>query len=450
MTGISKKAMRLDIFRLIGPILISSMLEMTVGIVSMALIGNLGGIAIGAMGLSMRVRGLIWAAYKGIAIGVQVVVAQALGAENHDKIKKAIAQTVGSIAVVSLVFLISMWLYPNYWLGLFGASGELLYVSMQLLKVVSIGFPFLGTVIIVSGALQGKGDAKTPMIINGLMNILNIILGLILVKGLFGFPEMGLIGAGIAMTISQGVAALVALYVLSSKKGVLGGVPLTAFVKFSKNPLKSVYATGIPSALESLFWQLSSVLLIRAIMTYGEDVYAAYQLGLQAESLAYMPAAGFQVAATAYVGKYLGAGKPQYAKQYFKEIVVWAIGVSALGGGLLVFIPGVLLGIMTKDTYLIQIATVYLIFCGVAQIPQNVASVLGGAIRGGGYTKYPMYTAGIGLYLVRVPLAYVAAYWMNWSIHVIFLAIAIDMCVRLILNSYLYKKINIYENPRLV
>lgn len=447
---VSKKAMRSDILKLIGPILISSLLEMTVGIVSMALIGNLGGIAIGAMGLSMRVRGLIWAVYKGIAIGVQVVVAQALGAGDEARMKRAIQQTVGSIALISMFFLGTMWLFPKYWLLIFGAKGELLLVSQSLLKVVSIGFPMLGTVIVVSGALQGKGDAKTPMWINGLMNVLNVVLGLILVKGYFGLPALGLMGAGLAMTISQGIAALVSLVILVSKKGVLGGAPLKGFIRFTRAEMTSVYRTGLPSALESLFWQISSVLLIRAIMTYGEDAYAAYQLGLQAESLAYMPAAGFQVAATAYVGKYLGAKNPENAKRYFKEIVSWAIAASVIGGGLLIGMPGALLGIMTKDSVLIQMATVYLIFCGLAQVPQNVAGVLGGALRGAGYTKIPMYSAGIGLYLIRVPIAWASAYVFEGSLNVIFFAIAFDMCVRLLLNVFFYKRICIYEDPRMV
>lgn len=445
-----KKIMRLAIFKMILPIMISSILEMLVGFVSMALIGNLGAIAIGAMGLSTRVRGMIWAVYKGIAIGVQVVIAQAVGANDYERIKKAISQTVGSITLLSLIFLASMLFYPSFWLRIFGAKDELLVTGIQLLRIVGFGMPFLGIVLIVSGSLQGIGDAFTPMVISGIMNIINILLGLLLVKGGFGIPSLGLMGAGYAMVVSQGIAAIIALIFLLRKKGVLAKTPLHAFFAFKKNIMTSVYATGIPSALESLFWQLSSILLIRAILTYGDDAYAAYQLGLQAESIAYMPAAGFQVAATAYVGRYLGAKDPLRARAYLREIVKWAIAVSLLGGGLLVLIPGLLLGIMTKDLTLITIASVYLVYCGLAQVPQNVAGVLGGALRGAGYTKLPMFGALIGLYAVRVPIALLSAYWLHLSINVIFLAIALDMTVRLALNSVMYFKTKIYDNPKLV
>lgn len=449
-TVVSKAEIRISILKMILPIIISSILEMFVGIISMKLIGNLGIIAIGAMSLSTRVRGIIWAVYKGIAIGVQVVVAQASGIDDVNRIKSALRQTIGSIFGISLLFLATMFFVPEFWLRIFGAKAELLSVGAEVLKVVGLGMPFLGIILIVSGALQGKGDAVTPMIISGIMNLLNVAFGLVLVKGLLGFPEMGLMGAAIALALSQAVAAVIALWFILRKGGLLEGVKISRFFVFSKDIIKSVYATGIPSALESLFWQISSIILIRAILTYGEASYAAYQLGLQAESIAYMPAAGFQIAATAYVGRYLGAKNPDLAKRYLREILLGAILISILGGGILVLFPKALLGFMTGDQSLIAIGTFYLVVCGLAQVPQNIAGVLGGALRGAGYTKMPMYAAGIGLYLVRVPIALAAAYWLHLSVNVVFFAIGFDMTVRLLLNSFLYFKTNIYKNPKLV
>lgn len=447
----NKIEIRKTILKFLLPILVSSMLEMMVGIVSMKLIGNLGSDAIGAMGLSTRVRGIIWAAYKGIAIGVQVVIAQALGASDHKRIKQALMQTIGSISILSLFFLMTILLLPKFWLGtIFGAEGALLSTGIEVLRIVGCGMPFLGIILIVSGALQGKGDATTPMLISGLMNVLNIVFGVVLVNGYFWFPVLGLKGAAIALALSQAMAALVAIVVIMKSKSLLKGESIKGFIRFTKDIMKSVYSTGIPSAFESLFWQLSSIVLIRAILSYGDTSYAAYQLGLQAESIAYMPAAGFQVAATALIGRHLGANNPDLAKRYLFEILKGAVLISVIGGGLLVLFPKALLGFMTGDQELIRIGSFYLIVCGLAQVPQNMAGVLGGALRGAGYTKMPMYAAFVGLYMVRVPIACVAAYLLDWSVNIVFLAIGVDMTVRLLLNGFLYYKTNIYKNPRIV
>lgn len=444
----TKRNIRLEIARMILPIMMANILEMLVGLVSMALIGNLGFIAIGAMGLSTRVRGILWAVYKGIAIGVQVVIAQAMGRKDQKRIREASRQTLSSIFILSIFFSMSLWFYPEFWLKIFGAKDELLVVGSEILKIVSCGLPFLGLIIVISGAMQGQGDAVTPLIISSVMNALNLMWGVILVNGLVGFPRMGLKGAAIAMVISQLLASILGIALALKKSGILYGVNYLNVFKFSKDILKSVYKTGVPSALESLFWQISSILLIRAILTYGDNVYAAYQLGLQAESIAYMPAAGFGIAATAYVGRFIGAEEPDTAKLYFKEIMIGVLLLSILGGSTLVLLPTSILSLMTSDAALIKIAVIYMIICGFAQVPQNLAGVLGGALRGAGYTKMPMYTAAIGLYGVRVPVALLSAYVFHLSVNMVFLAIGLDMGIRLLLNGFFFYKIDIYKNPK--
>lgn len=446
----TKWEIRKEIFKMIFPIMTANIFEMLVGFISMALIGNLGFIAIGAMGLSTRVRGIVWAIYKGIGIGVQVVIAQALGRGDHVKIREASRQTLSSIFLISIVFTVTMWIWPEAWLTVFGAKGELLSVGSHILRIVASGLPFLGLIIVLSGAMQGKGDAITPLIISGVMNLLNVSFGIVLVNGLMGAPKLGLEGAAIAMAISQFLASILGIGLALRKNGILYGLNPKNVFKFTETIMTSVYRTGIPSALESLFWQVSSILLIRAILTYGDNVYAAYQLGLQAESIAYMPAAGFGIAATAYIGRFIGANDVKRAKRYFKEVAIGVFMISIIGGGILVLLPAQLLGIMTQDASLIDIAVVYMVICGFAQIPQNLAGVLGGALRGAGYTKIPMYTAGIGLYGVRVPVALLSAYVMDFPIFMVFLAIGLDMGIRLILSSFFYYKINIYDHPRMV
>lgn len=444
-----KRTMRLAIFTLILPILISSVLEMLVGFVSMALIGDLGAVAIGAMGLSQRVRGIIWSVFKGIGIGLQVVVAQATGSEDSGRAKSAIAQTIITIAILAVAFVATILIFPAQWLSIFNPKGSLLATAIEVLRVIALGLPFLGIVIVVSGGLQGKGDAVTPLIINGLMNVLNITLGIWFVRGGLGLEAMGLMGAAYAMVVSQGLAAVVGIAMLLHPKGYLAGFGLMRFFKCLTQLTKTIYSLGFPSVLESLFWNVSSIFLSRFILSYGNDAFAAFQLGFQAESLAFMPAVGFQVAATAFVGRYLSAGDAIRARAYFREITLWALGVSVFGSFILIFMPKLILGFMTKDPTLIAIATLYMLLCGIAQAPQNVAGVIGGALRGAGYTNLPMITSGIAIYGVRIPLAFMAVVF-NWPIVVIFMAIAIDMVIRLLLNGYFYRKQNIYKKPKIV
>ncbi len=442
--------MRASIFKMILPILISSVLEMLVGFVSMSLIGDLGAVAIGAMALSQRVRGIIWSVFKGIGIGLQVVVAQATGKADNERSRAAIAQTLTTIFLLSILFILTMLIFPKPWLSIFNPKAQLMAMAIQVLRVVSIGLPFLGIVIVSSSGLQGRGDAVTPLIINGAMNIFNIFFGLWFVRGGFGLPAMGLMGAAYAMVLAQCIAAILGVWLLLKANGILNGLKISAFTHCLSHLSFVVYQTGIPSVLESLFWNVSSIFLTRYILEYGNDAFAAYQLGFQAESLAFMPAVGFQVAATAFVGRYIAAKDPKRAKAYFEEIMRWAFAVSLLGSFILIFLPKWVLGLMTSDVKLIEIATMYMIICGIAQAPQNIAGVIGGALRGAGFTGLPMITSGIAIYGIRLPLSYLCAYVFKWPVTIIFVAIAIDMFMRLFLNGFFYIKKNIYQKPKIL
>ena len=447
---LNSKKMRSDIFVMIIPIILSAILEMSVGFVSMALIGDLGAVAISAMALSQRVRGIIWSVFKGIGIGLQVIVAQSTGARDDLRTKLAIAQTLMSIFVLACGFVLTMLFFPNQWLSIFNPNEGLKIVGVEVLRVISLGLPFLGIVIIASSGLQGKGDTMTPLFINGFMNVINIVLGYWFVQGGLGLKGMGLIGAAYAMVLAQALAAFVGLWLLVGPRGLLNGLHVKKFTNFFTPLSKLVFTTGLPSVLESLFWNVSSVVLAGLILSYGNEALAAYQLGFQAESLAFMPAVGFQVAATAFVGKYLAAKQPGIARLYFREIISWSIVASIIGSVILIFLPRQVLGLMTSDQELIKIATSYMIICGIAQAPQNIAGVIGGALRGAGYTGLPMITSGIAIYFVRIPLAFMSSIVFKWPVNVIFIAIAIDMFLRLLINGFFYYRQNIYEKPKIL
>ena len=138
----------------------------------------------------------------------------------------------------------------------------------------------------MAGVLQGMGNAKTPMFSIAILNIINIVFGYIFIF----LREMGLRGAGYAYNIAYISAALFGINILFSNNGVITNVGGRFEFKFNLKEALTILALGLPTSFETVFWQGASIFITRAILTYGEIAYAAYQLGLQAESISYMPA----------------------------------------------------------------------------------------------------------------------------------------------------------------
>lgn len=433
------------IISMILPVAFEGVLQMSAGLVMMGFIGRIDVIAVSALGISQRITQMVWALFKGITTGASVFVAQYYGAKEPEKMKHVIQQTIISTILVVLLLQAGIYAFSSQLLSIFDPSPELLKSANTYIKTVSFGLPFLAVYLVVGGVLQGMGNAKTPMVITAIMNMINIILGYLLIFGNLGFKPMGIKGAAIATALSQVAACIIGLYVLLSKNGVLNSYLNKDFFRIDLTQIKSVYRVGLPTSMESMFWQLAAIILTRSILTYGETAFAAHQLGLQAESISYMPSTGFGIAATAFIGQALGAGDKKLAKTYLKQIMKGSLAITSISVTILVFFPKVMMSLLTDNPEVINLGAIYLILMGLVQIPQNASHVLVGAMRGAGYTNIPMLVAGTGLWGIRVPFTLVVVYLLKLPIIGIWVVMCIDLVFRFLFNLVLYKKKNIYD-----
>lgn len=185
-TTLGRSRIRDKIYRMILPITADNVLQMLAGLVSMAMVGRISTISVDAVGISTRITQLVWALFKGVATGASVFVAQAYGAGKFDKLKAVTWQTLISSLVFIIVIQQVIFWNAGVILSIFNPSHELLESGVMYLKIVSWGLPFWIIMLVTAGVLQGMGNAKTPMKISLIMNIVNILLGYILIFGHMG------------------------------------------------------------------------------------------------------------------------------------------------------------------------------------------------------------------------------------------------------------------------
>ena len=441
-SSLDDKQIKSRILSMILPITVENILQMTAGLVLMAMVGRINPIAVGSIGITMVIYKIVWAVFKGIGTGTSVLVAQSYGGENFIKLKFISEQAFMIAFGLSIIFQQLIYWNAGFLLKVFNPNEDLLMNGTIYLKTISWSFPALSMIILVAGVLQGMGNAKTPMITVGILNVINIVFGYIFIFVM----DMGLKGAAYAYNIAYGSAAIFGIIMLFGKRGVLTNIGGKFDFSFNLKESVTIMRYGLPTSFESAFWQISSIFITRAILTYGEIAYAAYLLGLQAESISYMPATGFGIAATTFIGQALGGGDKDLGRKYLRQIVKITIIVTIIAGGALIFIPNQIMRLLTDDGEVIQIGAMYLIVMGITQLPQNISGVLNGALRGAGYVKIPMISAGIGLWIIRVPLVLAVAFILKANLIWIWIIIGLDMCFRLIFSYSYYRKKEIFDS----
>ena len=163
-----------------------------------------------------------------------------------------------------------------------------------------------------------------------------------------------------------------------------------------------------------------------------------------------MPAAGFGVAATTFIGHAIGSQDRELGKKYIRQLIKWTSILTIFTGGVLVFFPKQVMRLLTNDGEIVKIGAMYLFVMGLVQIPQNINGVFNGALRGAGYSKIPMIIAMLGLWLIRVPLSLLVAFVFEASITFIWIALGLDLIFRFTCGLIIFKKKDIYGSKSLI
>ncbi|NLW17610.1 MAG: MATE family efflux transporter, partial [Firmicutes bacterium] len=270
------------------------------------------------------------------------------------------------------------------------------------------------------------------------INIVNVILSYTLIFGNFGFPALGVKGAAWASYIAQAVGALLAMYIMLYRQENL--VFWLSGVRMNLADVKQLLGIGLPTAAENLLMQMGQIMVTGLVGSFGPIALAAHQQGITAESLSYMPAVGFGIAATAFVGQSMGAGSTKLAERYVRELAKWSMILTAFTASFLLFTPRLVFGLLTDVQEVIDLGAYYLMMMGIAQIPQQLTGVFNGALRGAGDTKAPMVNGAIGLWGVRIPLSYFLSLNVGWGIFGVWAAMTIDLFVRFTLSFTRYRR----------
>lgn len=436
---VPQSEIRRRIFGMIWPATIENVLQMLVGIVATGMVGKIGAEAVAAVGLSTRITQIIWCLFAAIGTGATVLIARSFGANDREAARRTAEQAMVLAVGLVTVLTVAIWASANSLIVLlFNPDAQLLASANLFLRVAVWGMPFMAVMQVVGAIMRGAGNTKTPMQVAFYVNIINVIANYVLIYGIFGSPALGMIGAAIAMLISQFVGACLAIYAITRPSQVIS-LKIKRKIQTDTQEMRRILVIGIPAAFESLFWQFSSIIMMGLIVTFGTNALAAHQLGMNAESLSYMPSAGFGIAATAFVGQSLGAGRLDLANRYVREINKWGIVLTVFTSALLLFLPTQIMSLLTNDLEVIELGAIYLRLMGVVQVPQLLSGIFNGAMRGGGDTRAPMYIGGIGLWGIRIPFSFIFSRTLGLGIVGVWWAMALDLSVRFVLTVIRYR-----------
>jgi putative MATE family efflux protein len=414
---------RRAVMNLALPVTVSSLLQRTEGILDIFLVGGLGPASIAAVGLGQLLVFVAMTLIAGLSVSATVVIAQLWGARRHRDAGEAAAYALGLAVVASLVLMGIGLVASRPAMTLLGAGPDVMRLAGPYVDLIFLIIPFTVLLQVVAATLHGTGDTRTPMYAMIGVNVLHVCVAYPMIYGRWGFPDLGVNGAAIAVGVAEGSGLLFLLVrcqtLLVRPKALRSRVLLT------------FWEVGAPVSGERMIQQAGILVYTKVVLLYGTVVYAAHQVGLSIESFSFMPGHGFAVAAATMVGQSIGASKYARAKLENWEANRLAAFVMAAMGFIFFFFPYALLEAFTADQEVIELGSLFLKIVAVVQIPLAITMVLAGSLRGAGDTGYIMGATIAGMWGVRVPVAVIGALWFHLSIGYIWCAMVGDWVLRM-------------------
>jgi MATE family multidrug resistance protein len=267
------------------------------------------------------------------------MVAQAVGAGDLAPAGRLGRQSLLWSALFSLPLTASGFLLSGPIIGLFGLEPQVAEIGTQYLQVT------MGTVVVLvglfigGGVLRGAGDARTPLRVTALANLLNVALAYALIYGHFGLPALGPIGSAWATFLARSFALVLLLTALWRGRN---GVSISGRGGWRPDfgVARQVLSVGIPAALEQVLVSSGFLVLALVVARLGTEVLAAQRITFNALSLSFLPCIGFGIAATALVGQSVGARRIDEGQAAARVATNWAVlWMSAITALLIVFAP---------------------------------------------------------------------------------------------------------------
>lgn len=402
----NKKALIISILALSLPAIIEMGLNTMLGVADTIMLGQLiNSTAIASVGFSNQIMYMIIFTFSAFNTGAIAMISRAFGEKDFKKLKHIAEQNMLLNLIVGTAMLVIALLIKDQIFKIYDIEPEVYNNALLYFEIILIGLIPMFLSFSYAAILRGSGDTKTPMYITGIVNVLNIIGNFVLITGFGPFPELGIAGAAISTTFARFVAVIIYTYKLYFKKSA---IQLKLKLFFDQKVIAPLFRISWPGAIEQGLMQLSFVVVGVIIATLSTESESLFRILIQIESLSFMPAVGISIAAATLVGKSLGEKDIDKGTEVGFASAFLGVTWGVLLAIIFMIFPKALIQAFTTETAIVAIGLPVIPWLALNQPGLNFMIVMGGALRGAGDTRRLMVLTILRLWVLFVPLSYLA------------------------------------------
>lgn len=398
-----------SLIHIVGPIALQNLIAAAVNSADVVMLGAVGQTAIAASSLASNVGFIQLMVCTGLSSGLVMLGAQYWGKKDIESIKTLIGIALRIVLVVGLIFGLSAIFIPELLMKLFTNEEQLITTGCMYLRAVGISYIFFSISQMLQAGFKSIERVKIVTISSTSTLFLNIGLNAVFIFGLFGMPKLGIMGVGIATSISRFVEFVFCLIYAYKQKDM--NFSLSVILRKSKILTRDFLKYSLPALGNELVWG-SAFSVYSAILGHlGEDIVAANSVVGIVRNLSTVLCFGFAYGGAIVLGKYMGAGNLSLAEKNASRLVRITICTGFFGALLIICLRPIMPYLANLNETAAHYRNIIMYINALSVIGASVNTVLiCGVFRAGGDSKFGFIADTINMWCVSVPLGLLAAF----------------------------------------
>ncbi|WP_408959750.1 MATE family efflux transporter [Natrinema sp. 74] len=404
------------------PVAVQQTLNTLMRTVDILITGVFSPAAVAAVGLADLYAQLPLRIGLGLGTGAIALSSQDTGRGAEATRDEAITQALSIGFLMGVPLVVAGLTLSEPLIALLGADPAVVEMSGRYLALIFAAAPMRIVGIVGARSLQGTGDTRTPMVVNGTANGINIAATVGLGLGLGPLPSLGIVGVGLATAIGRTLEAVAMTVAIASERTALSLTrPESAVIT------RQLVAVSLPNFAEGLSTSLANFPFNALLLTFGTEVTAAYYIGRRAYQQFSGPLyRSASVAASIVVGQTLGEGRPDDAR--FAGLAITALSLLALSCSATVLVVGAgpIARLFTDDAATLEYAVTFTRVFGGSMVAFGLFFPLSGCLRGAGETRTPFYARFTGSFGFLLAFSYLAAITAGYGLSGVYAGIVLN------------------------
>ncbi len=423
-----------------SPILIQNILSASLGFIDVFMIGKLGGTQLAGVGSANDFFFVYNMLIFGLASGSAIFTAQYWGKRDVKSIRSVMGIGLSLTLGIALLFALAAFLFPGTTIRIFSNDPLVIEAGSRYLQIISVTFLMTALGINYSVVLRSTENVIYPMIASFTAVITNTILNYVFIFGKLGIPAMGIVGAAYATVIARFIELSIILFITYSRRLPAAIRPSDLF-SFSRDTLKKYLKRVLPVVLQTVGWS-AGFSMFSVIYGHLDTMFlSSFKVAGSIERLCLIFFTGLGSACSIMVGNRIGAGEEEHARGYARNFLTINFMISIVVSIALIILRGPISSIYdnldAKERFYIA-AILLVMACAMWAKSANIMFHMG-IFRAGGDTVFSMLVDVGGVWLIGVPIAFVAGFVFHLPVYWIAACVTVEELTKVILGYIRYR-----------